>query len=192
MRTWLSVLTILALIATASVALAEDKEDKAAQKKQEIDAVAKEALNELFEASSNARTLHEKAYGYAVFDNLKIQFLVSGGGGAGVAVDKQAGSRTYMKMGTGGIGLGLGGQKYQVVFLFEDKKIFDNFDLGPGRRGNRRCRRRRELLGRDGRVPDVGQGPHGQRRHHGHQVLEEQEAQQLGPETGGASGPAFV
>jgi lipid-binding SYLF domain-containing protein len=127
MRTWLSVLTILALIATASVALAEDKEDKAAQKKQEIDAVAKEALNELFEASSNARTLHEKAYGYAVFDNLKIQFLVSGGGGAGVAVDKQAGSRTYMKMGTGGIGLGLGGQKYQVVFLFEDKKIFDNF-----------------------------------------------------------------
>lgn len=127
MKTWLTVLTILALIATASMALAGDKEAKAAEKRQEIDAVAQESLDALLAASKNARTLYEKAYGYAVFDNLKIQFLVSGGGGAGVAVDKQTGTRTYMKMGTGGIGLGLGGQKYQVVFLFENKKTFDNF-----------------------------------------------------------------
>jgi lipid-binding SYLF domain-containing protein len=32
-----------------------------------------------------------------------------------------------MKMGTGGIGLGLGGQKYQVVFLIEAKQPFDDF-----------------------------------------------------------------
>jgi lipid-binding SYLF domain-containing protein len=127
MRTTLVVLTILALVATASVAVAKDKEAKAAEKRQEIDAVAKESLDRLLKTSSNASKLYEQAYGYAVFDNLKIQFLVSGGGGAGVAVDKQAGTRTYMKMGTGGIGLGLGGQKYQVVFLFENKKSFDNF-----------------------------------------------------------------
>jgi lipid-binding SYLF domain-containing protein len=129
MRTWLSVLTILALIATVSVALAdeEQKEAKASEKRQEIDTVAKEALDTLLATSPNARKLYEKAHGYAVFDNLKIQFLVSGGGGAGVAVDKETDARTYMKMGTGGIGLGLGGQKYQVVFLFESKKTFDNF-----------------------------------------------------------------
>ena len=34
-----------------------------------------------------------------------------------------------MKMGTGGIGIGLGGQKYQVVLLFESKEIFDDFIL---------------------------------------------------------------
>jgi lipid-binding SYLF domain-containing protein len=32
-----------------------------------------------------------------------------------------------MKMGTAGIGLGLGGQSYQVVFFFQDKQTFDNF-----------------------------------------------------------------
>jgi lipid-binding SYLF domain-containing protein len=32
-----------------------------------------------------------------------------------------------MKMGTGGVGLGLGGQNYQVVFLFQDEKTFANF-----------------------------------------------------------------
>ena len=32
-----------------------------------------------------------------------------------------------MKMGTGGIGLGLGGQKYQAIFLFESEKNLNNF-----------------------------------------------------------------
>ena len=54
-------------------------------------------------------------------------FGFSGGGGNGVAVNKSSGDRTYMKMGTGGIGFGLGGQKYQVIFLFQDEKTFHNF-----------------------------------------------------------------
>jgi len=48
-------------------------------------------------------------------------------GGNGVAVEKATGKRTYMKMGTGGIGFGLGGQKYQVIFLFQDRQTFENF-----------------------------------------------------------------
>ena len=32
-----------------------------------------------------------------------------------------------MKMGTVGVGLGLGAQKYQVIFLFQDEKTFRNF-----------------------------------------------------------------
>jgi lipid-binding SYLF domain-containing protein len=32
-----------------------------------------------------------------------------------------------MKVGTVGVGLGLGVQKYQVVFLFQDEKTFRNF-----------------------------------------------------------------
>ena len=30
-------------------------------------------------------------------------------------------------MGTAGLNLGLGGQKYQVVFLFENQEVFDKF-----------------------------------------------------------------
>jgi lipid-binding SYLF domain-containing protein len=44
-----------------------------------------------------------------------------------VAVNRENDARTYMKMGTAGIGIGLGGQKYQVVFLLQDQKTFQNF-----------------------------------------------------------------
>jgi hypothetical protein len=36
--------------------------------------------------------LYEESVGYAVFDNTKVAFGVSGGGGSGVAVDKATGS----------------------------------------------------------------------------------------------------
>ena len=62
-----------------------------------------------------------------MFDSFKVAFLLSGGGGVGVAVNSATGQRTYMKMGNGGIGLGLGGQSYQIVFFFENQKAFNRF-----------------------------------------------------------------
>ncbi len=100
---------------------------KARHKKEEIDLETKNTLERLFKENSVAKELFDKAHGYAVFDNVKISFMVSGGGGSGVAIDKQSGKRTYMNMGTGGIGVGLGGKKYQVVFLFEAEKPFRDF-----------------------------------------------------------------
>jgi len=132
MKRWPKVGWAVALIAlmigVVSVARAEDegksnKQDKRAK----IDAMADDALKELLAESPGAKKNFDKAYGYAVFDNLKIQFILSGGGGAGVAVNKGTGARTYMKMGTGGVGLGLGGEKYQVIFLMENEKAFNRF-----------------------------------------------------------------
>ena len=96
-------------------------------KRAKIDDMAQQALDELFTKSVKAETLFEKAYGWAVFDNLKVAIIFSGGGGNGVAVDKDTGDRTYMKMATAGIGLGLGGQTYHVIMLFQDKGTFVNF-----------------------------------------------------------------
>ena len=107
MNKWLCMLCAVALVAGGSLVLAEEKADKQAQKKAEIDAMAKEALGVVLDKSSSAPGLYEKAYGYAVFDNLKIAIGVSGGGGSGVAVAKDGSERTYMKMGTAGVGLGL-------------------------------------------------------------------------------------
>jgi lipid-binding SYLF domain-containing protein len=116
------------MIAFAPVAVASDKEvDEAEVKRLSIDAMARETLETLFTERPDTKALYEKAAGYAVFDNFKVALLVSGGGGVGVAVDKASGARTYMKMGTGGIGLGLGGQSYQVVFLFEDGERLHKF-----------------------------------------------------------------
>jgi lipid-binding SYLF domain-containing protein len=117
------------IVISSAVASAEDdwKSLKQESKRAKINETAEDALKQLFADDAKAKALYDKSYGWAVFDNLKLAFGFSGGGGNGVAVDKTTGERTYMKMGTAGIGLGLGGQKYQVVFLFQDKGTFVNF-----------------------------------------------------------------
>jgi lipid-binding SYLF domain-containing protein len=121
-----SVLVCLSLVFFACSALAADKAEKNAKKRADIDAMASKALETVLAKSPSAKSLYDKAYGYAVFDNVKVAIGISGGGGSGVAVPK-SGKRVYMKMGTAGIGLGLGGQKYQVVFLFENEQAFKSF-----------------------------------------------------------------
>ncbi len=106
---------------------ADDDKGGPSDKKSKIDGMAKKTLDALFEKSGEAKELHGKAYGYAVFDNLKLSLMISGGGGRGVAVKKADGARTYMKMGTVGLNIGLGGQRYQIVFLFETAERFNEF-----------------------------------------------------------------
>jgi lipid-binding SYLF domain-containing protein len=130
MKKWLCVLVAVAVMASLSGVVADDektKDSSSADKRAKIDQVAQEALDTVLDKSDGDNKLYESAYGYAVFDNLKIAIGISGGGGSGVAVTKGSGARTYMKMGTGGVGLGLGGQKYQVVFFFETEKAFTSF-----------------------------------------------------------------
>jgi lipid-binding SYLF domain-containing protein len=128
-----TLIAVLVFLIPTGAALAQDQETgdwkdlKDESKRMKIDETADEALKELFAESGKAKDLYEEAYGYAVFDNLKVAIGISGGGGNGVAVDKGSGARKYMKMGTVGIGLGLGGTKYQVVFLFQDSTTFNNF-----------------------------------------------------------------
>jgi lipid-binding SYLF domain-containing protein len=100
------------------------KQDSKAAK---IDETAEEALLTLFAENPKTRELYLRSYGWAVFDNLKLAFGVSGGGGNGVAVAREIGETTYMKMGTVGVGVGLGVKKYQVVFFMQDSHTFDQF-----------------------------------------------------------------
>ncbi len=113
----------LALFAPVAMAGKESN----AEKRAEIDKVSKEALEEILGKAENAKKLYDQSYGYAVFDNMRITFIFSGGGGSGVAVNKGSGKRTYMKMGTGGISFGIGAQKYQVIMFFEDEETLDDF-----------------------------------------------------------------
>ena len=117
------------LVSTASPLPAEEnwKSLKRESKRMKIDETAQDALNSLFSGNPKAEDLFEMSYGWAVFDNLKLAFGFSGGGGNGVAKVRVTGEKTYMKMGTAGIGLGLGVNTYQVVFLFQDSRTFHNF-----------------------------------------------------------------
>ena len=91
------------------------------------DEIADQSLERLLTTSIKSDTLFNKAYGWAAFRSVKAAFGFSGGGGNGVAVDKETGERFYMKMGTAGIGFGIGGQSYDVIFFFQDKGSFYNF-----------------------------------------------------------------
>ena len=119
----------LVLPATASVSAAE-KEWKALKKedkREQIDQRADENLAALLEKSPQAAELYETAFGWAAFHNLKLAAGVTAGGGKGVAVGKITGDRVYMEMGTAGVGASLGGQKYDVIFLFETEKSLRHF-----------------------------------------------------------------
>lgn len=98
-------------------------------RKQEIDKTAQTTLDEVLKQES-ARNLYGRAAGYAVFTVTKGGFIVSGGGGNGVAVNKGSGQRTYMRMGTAGVGLGIGGQRYSLVVLFETPERLEKFVAG--------------------------------------------------------------
>ena len=124
-----ALLTIAALALPATSVFAEEdwKAMKQASKAMKINETADDALNDLFAKNPKAKELFEKSYGWAAFNNLKLAFGFSGGGGDGVAVVRETGKKTFMKMGTVGIGIGLGINKYNVIFLFQDSQTFSNF-----------------------------------------------------------------
>lgn len=129
-RRFVVVVAVVGLIGGATVLRAEEKsweELDHASKRAKIDETADKTKDDILSENAKAKELYKDAYGWAAFDNMKIAFGFSGGGGNGVAVNKKTGNRTYMKMGTAGIGLSLGAKKYQVLFLFQDEQTFKSF-----------------------------------------------------------------
>jgi lipid-binding SYLF domain-containing protein len=126
-----SMLVAVACVLMGGVGVAQAQNStEAVQRRLEIDTNAQAVLDNLLKTQPGAQELYGKAVGYAVFTATKAGFIVSGGGGTGVAVNKQSGARTYMRMGTGGIGLGIGAQRYSLVILFETASHLDKFVAG--------------------------------------------------------------
>ena len=148
-RTAATLLIAFFLIIPTTGVVAEEKGDdwkslKNESKRLKIDEMADAVLDQVMNSNWKAEELFKNAYGWAAFDNLKIAFLISGGGGNGVAIKKETGERIYMKMGTGGIGLGtaararsdlvegLGeGADQALLVLFRHRRIADDHGLGP-------------------------------------------------------------
>lgn len=95
--------------------------------RQEIDTMAANTLRELFAEQPRAKTLYDESFGYAVFDTRKMSFMITTGFGAGVAVERTLDTRTYMKMASGGVNVGMGAKWYKVVFLFQNARTFKSF-----------------------------------------------------------------
>lgn len=97
------------------------------EKRAEIDEMAADMLADLYKLKPMAKDQIKKAAGYAVFSNVGVNLVfASFAGGKGVVVDKK-GRRTYMKMGSAGLGLGLGVKDFRAVFVFRTKAKLDAF-----------------------------------------------------------------
>lgn len=103
------------------------EQETPAESRAKIDKMEKETISRLLSQNAGAKKLYGESHGYAVFDTRKFSFLITTGFGAGVAIDKTSGERTYMKMATGGANIGMGGEFFQLVILFENEAKFRTF-----------------------------------------------------------------
>lgn len=106
-----------------------DEDGSPAEIRAEIDRMAAASLQRAFAEKPQANELFNESAGYAVFDSREITLGVAAGYGRGVAVSNKDSSRTYMRMGTGGVGwqFGLGGFETKVIILFETDDDFAQF-----------------------------------------------------------------
>jgi len=106
----------------------EKSKDEIQKARQEIQKMSRETLQMLYKYAPEARNQIKNAYGYATFSNLGVNlFLVSTENGSGLAHDNKTGKDIYMKMFSGGVGVGLGVKDFRIVFVFDNKKAFYNF-----------------------------------------------------------------
>ncbi|ABB45270.1 lipoprotein, putative [Sulfurimonas denitrificans DSM 1251] len=105
----------------------EIKEDNTKERVERIK-TSNDTLELLYKYAPEARSMVLRSYGYAIFSNLGVNLtLLSAEGGKGMAHNNKTGVNTYMNMGSGGLGFGLGIKDFRAVFLFENKRVYDNF-----------------------------------------------------------------
>ena len=94
----------------------------------EILNMRKDTLARLYKVHPSARAHIKSAAGYAVFSNIGVNLVfLSAAGGSGVAHNNQSGKDIYMKMISGGVGIGLGVKDFRGVFVFSDREAFKRF-----------------------------------------------------------------
>jgi|TARA_Y100000588_G_C14122540_1_gene867940 lipid-binding SYLF domain-containing protein len=99
-----------------------------AQKRQAILTMQDKALTRLYSEKPDTRAQLANAPGYAVFSSANVNLIfLAAGTGYGVVNNNRTGSKTYMNMAEGGVGLGLGAKDYRIVMVFHTKASMDYF-----------------------------------------------------------------
>jgi len=128
-------LTLFVLVTTALLVCGcgpSEKKYTLSQRRQLIDNMANQNLERLYIERPTTRQEIADAAGYGVFSNANIYVLfASAGGGHGVVVDKASGRKTYMKVSTGGVGLGVGAKDFREIIVFKTREAMNNF-VGSG------------------------------------------------------------
>jgi lipid-binding SYLF domain-containing protein len=87
-----------------------------------------EALAKLYAQKPETKGMIKKAAGYGVFSNIGTYvFFLAGGSGYGLVVDNTTGRKTYMKMRSVGVGLGMGVKDFRAIFIFKNQDVLHEF-----------------------------------------------------------------
>lgn len=100
------------------------------EKRTEIRKMRDDVLVELYKLHPEAKSRVKQAAGYAVFSNVGVNLIfasVAGGRGLVIQSGFLSDTETFMKMGSAGLGLGLGVKDFRAVFIFHDKAKLRNF-----------------------------------------------------------------
>lgn len=101
--------------------------DKEKQQKQ-VRSMAQDTLQRLYKTEPKSKVAVSHATGYAVFSDVGVKILFAGSGnGKGIAVNNRNKRETFMKMLELQAGLGMGVEKFRVVFVFDNEKAFEGF-----------------------------------------------------------------
>lgn len=122
MRLYLTTVVLLTLLSSNGWAASKD------EKRQKIREMRSEVLAQLYQEKPSTKKEIKKAAGYAVFSNIGVNlFLVSAGGGSGIVHNNDSGKETFMKMGSAGVGIGLGVKDFRGVFIFHTERALNQF-----------------------------------------------------------------
>ena len=122
------VVSLLLALGLSGTALRADPETDAARAK--VRAMRDSVLADLYQLHPEAKAKIKKAAGYAVFSNIGINLvLASFAGGHGIVIKSGTfkDTETFMKMGSAGLGFGLGVKDFRAVFVFRDAAKLETF-----------------------------------------------------------------
>ena len=117
-------MALLSVIVFSSNLYAETPDEERSETLKE----SQESLSMLYKEQPQSKSRIGSAYGYATFQNFGINLLlISTERGSGVAHNNKSGKKTFMKMFSGGVGIGLGAKDFRAILIFDNQKVFDSF-----------------------------------------------------------------
>lgn len=127
-------LTAAALLTASLSGCLSPSGDLPAEKRAAVKQMSDDSMAEFYAKYPELKEKIAKAAGYAVFKDFGVDiFLPSTESGWGVVYNNATGEKTYMKMFSLGIGLGMGIRDFRALFVFQEQGNISHFiDSGWG------------------------------------------------------------
>lgn len=126
--TYLFLLAVLIITTSTLTGCASPKGSTAFDKRAYAQDMRSKALLQLYSHEPGARTEIAAAPGYAVFEAVQTQILITSTGNAyGIVRDNQTGADTYMSAFSAGAGFGVGIKGFRAIVVFKNRAIMNEF-----------------------------------------------------------------